>query len=261
MLTAVQAKTKEDEIHQIIAEVEAGGNGLRRENRSTRFSRGTAVEKVDPRKIGENEEEVEEEEEEEDDDKDENYQQSDDSEDDEKDDIRKEDNGKKDDQEEEDGNKQDDDREKDGRRDDEWSDEESDYGGDYGGDHEVNLELASSDYEAEDDNAKDNEEDAYYELEDTDYESDQAPHSTPKPTQYSSIYSENEILRILEERHLEGEREYLVDWHPTLTPRSSLPTPLLDEWTNNPFNHTTQHAANTAHDDQHPIDDEEDALI
>ena len=60
LLTAVQIRTKEDEIHQIIAEVEAGGNGLRRESRSTRFSRGTVVGKVDPGQIDEDEEEVEE---------------------------------------------------------------------------------------------------------------------------------------------------------------------------------------------------------
>jgi hypothetical protein len=255
VLTAVQVKTKEDEIHELIAKVAAGGSGLRRDSRMTRSSRHTMAKKVDPRQINEEnnkeddeeeDEEDEEEEEEEDEDEDE------DEEDDDEDSDYQGDDDKEDDYKEDDDNKQDDDKEEgdkeeDERRDHERSDEGSDYDGDYEGDYD-------GDYEAKDDEAIDNEEV-------NDYEMDEAPHSAAKRTQNPRDYAEHEINRILAERHVGGQREYLVDLLPSWTPHSSLPAPLLDEWTKNSNNHTSQRSTNTLPKVQPPKTDDEDALM
>lgn len=54
--------------------------------------------------------------------------------------------------------------------------------------------------------------------------------------------------------------EYLVDWHPSWTPGSSLPAHLLDEWTANSNDDTIQHDTNTVQEVQTATNDEEDAL-
>jgi hypothetical protein len=246
VLKAVQVITKEDEIHKIIGEVEAGGGGLSRAKRLTRSLRGMVVKKVDPRRVGEGDDEEDDEKEEEDEEEDyddDDYQPNDD-----KHNNDKEDNDKEDDE----------------GRDDERSDEGSDSGGVYGVDYVFVPVLAGDDHEvegdeAEDDQSEEDEEDNNEE--DNDYEVDEAPPSTTKKTQKSKDNSEIKLRSILAERQVDGQRQYLVDWHPIWTPPSSLPALLLDEWTKNSNNHTSQRRTNKLPKVQPPTNDDEDALM
>jgi hypothetical protein len=232
VFTTVQVKTAEDEIHEVVANAKAAANGgsLRRESRSTHASKNGVAKKVELRQIGVGDDTEDSEDfEEHDDEEDEDYQPNDDKEDDDKEDDDKEDDDKQY-EDKEDGDKGDDERSYDDR-----SDEGSDYGGDYG----VDPELAGRDFEAED-----AEEGKYYEL-------DAAPRSTAKKTQTPEYHNENKIRRILEERHMDGQRQCLVDWYPSWTSRSSLPASLLDEWTKK----------NIVPKVQPPKNDDEDALM